>query len=998
MEDRFREAYERLNQDQRAAVDTIEGPVMVIAGPGTGKTQILTLRIAHILRTTDTAPSSILALTFTESGARAMRERLREYIGPAAHKVAIHTFHEFAGTLIRAYPDVYTRAIGGRPASDLEKIALVEQILDTNALHVLRPKNDTRYYVNPILSAIQLMKREYITPDRFADITRADEEKLETIPKIHEKGAHKGKVRGEYHALEKIIQQNKELLFVYRAYDAALREARLYDFEDMIYETVEALSRDESMLRDLQERFHYILADEHQDVNGSQNKILDLLASFHEYPNIFVVGDEKQAIFRFQGASLENFLYFGDRFSHARTIALTHNYRSKQQILDFSHALITVENSPSAHLRIPLTAVREGAATIELREYPHEAIEDTALVTHLTECVKHVPHRDIAVIVRSNREVEHYAFLLRQAGIPVRASADSDILGHPLTTSVRTLLTAIAEPENEHALFTLLHEPYWNIPAEDLVRVLRERSLKRPLAAIIHDTAYLSEIGVKNPDALHRIHEILTDARTHMLAEPPHRITARVLKESGCVDLVMTRDPHDGGRALRRLYDEIESYVRTNPRVTLSDVLRMFARRIEYRLQLTAPFIDVYDDAVHVTTAHKSKGLEYSCVYVPHLNDRSWGESTPRKLFHIPISQHINDDEFDALDDERKLLYVALTRAKDRLYLSYARQSVEGKEQLGTPLLDTLWDAHVVRVDTSAEVAAFDSGAVFRNEAKEAPLGAELLTATLARRGLSATSLNNYLQSPWDYVYRNVLRVPDVQSENLQFGTALHAVLARAFQYRRHHAALPSAHELGQYLREELVRLPLSAHEYTRLHERGYAALLQYLEFVTMPAHTQEEVKMEALLATDSPLLPYVKLTGALDRIDFDTDPMLGGSVVRVVDYKSGKPKTRGEIEGTTKDSDGGYKRQLVFYALLLSLQDDAWLHTRTFTLSFLEADAKGVIHEETYTISDEEIEDLKKQILDVVREITTGSFLSHDCDPERSRYCHLVDMLRTLH
>jgi ATP-dependent helicase/DNAse subunit B len=165
-----------------------------------------------------------------------------------------------------------------------------------------------------------------------------------------------------------------------------------------------------------------------------------------------------------------------------------------------------------------------------------------------------------------------------------------------------------------------------------------------------------------------------------------------------------------------------------------------------------------------------------------------------------------------------------------------------------------------------------------------------------------------------------------------------------------------------------------------------------------MPAYTQEEVKMEALLATDSPMLPYVKLTGALDRIDFDVDPMLGGSVVRVVDYKSGKPKTRGEIEGKTKDSDGGYKRQLVFYALLLSLQDDMRLHTRTFTLSFLEADTKGVIHEETYTVSDEEIEALKKQILDVVREITTGSFLSHDCDPERSRYCHLVEMLRAMH
>jgi DNA helicase-2/ATP-dependent DNA helicase PcrA len=290
--DVFQDAYNRLNPAQREAVDTIEGPVMVIAGPGTGKTQILTLRIAHILRTTDVGPDAILALTFTEAGARAMRERLTTYIGQSAYRVSILTFHEFAGSLIKQYPDSYTRAVGGRPATDLEKVRILQNIIETEGMKDLRPHGNPSFYIKPIQSAIGEMKREYITPDTFAAIIENQEKELLVTPQFHEKGAHKGKVRSEYQKLEKGIGKNKELLFIYRAYDAILTEERLYDFDDMIFETVEALTMNEDMLRDLQERYHYILADEHQDVNGAQNRILELLASFHERPNLFVVGDE----------------------------------------------------------------------------------------------------------------------------------------------------------------------------------------------------------------------------------------------------------------------------------------------------------------------------------------------------------------------------------------------------------------------------------------------------------------------------------------------------------------------------------------------------------------------------------------------------------------------------------------------------------------------------------------------------------------------------------
>jgi DNA helicase II / ATP-dependent DNA helicase PcrA len=990
----FERAYERLNSAQKEAVDTIEGPVMVIAGPGTGKTQILTLRIAHILAETDTKPENILALTFTEAGTRAMRERLHTYIGQAAYRVNIHTFHEFSGSLIRQYPDSYERAVGGRPASDLEKVSIIEDIIETGKVGSLRPHGNPSYYVKPIMSAIALMKREYITPDTFGGIIRRQEERLDQTPKLHEKGAHKGKVRGEYQKLEKELTKNRELLYVYRAYDAALTDQNLYDFEDMIFETVEALEKNEDMLRDLQERFQYILADEHQDVNGSQNRILELLANFHDRPNLFVVGDEKQAIFRFQGASLENFLYFEEQFPYTKTIALTENYRSVQNVLDLSHELITEVDSPASELRIPLISQTKDVELIEKRVFGHEAVEDEQVAETIGRLVRGgVPQKEIAVIVRSNREVEAYATLLRGRGIPVNATADGDILYHPITTAVRILLTAVLEVGNEEALFSVLHAPYWKIHRTDLFNVLRERSYARPLASIIEDETFLTSLSLKHVDTVLVVARTLDEARSRMVLEAPHRVLEYVLRTSGFIDHLMKEDPTEGGRVVRRLYDEIESLVRTHETATVADVLRMFTMRIEHGLPLNAPYIHTNTDAVQVMTAHKSKGLEFEHVFIPHLTDSRWGDTSRPTYFKIPITKHVDDDAFDALDDERKLLYVAMTRAKRGLHLSSAKQNVDGRPFSETPLLDGIGETTITTLPTEDAEAAFDPLQALKNEEERVPIDIELLRVTLRDRGLSATSLNNYLRSPWNYLYRNVLRIPEVQAESAQFGTALHNTLRRVTQFRTIEGTLPSTTLVKGFLEHELEKLPLTVYEYTRFHERGFEALTQYLHEIEMslPHATREEVKFEAKLATGDETFPEILLTGNLDRLDFDKE----GELIRIVDYKSGKPKTRGYIEGTTKDSTGDYKRQLTFYALLLSLQEDARYHTRNGLLSFVESDEKGKIHEEAYTITDEEIAELKSEILRVVHEITNGAFLHAPCDSEKSDYCHLVTELK---
>ena len=990
----FNAAYTSLNTEQKKAVDSIEGPVMVVAGPGTGKTQILTLRIANILIQTDTAPESILALTFTESGAKAMRERLRRYIGATAYQVPIYTFHGFAEQLISRYPDSYHRVIGGRPANDLEKITLLESILDNPDIKLLRPMGNPQYYVPHILRIIGQLKQEYVTPDTFADIIAQQEVELQGIEQIHEKGAHKGKVRGEYTKKEKSVGKNKELLLVYRQYEALLSEKKLYDFDDMIVETVKALTADEDMLRDLQEQYQYILADEHQDVNGSQNKILELLAAFHDSPNIFAVGDEKQAIYRFQGASLENFLYFTEQFPGTKVISLTSNYRSGQPILDAAHSLVEVaEDGPLRDLRVPLEAKGVDGAMLTKRTFVHQAVEDTWLAQEIrAQLMAGVEHKEIAVIVRTNKEVETVSAFLRKTGFPVTASADGDILQHPITQAVQSLIDAVITEKSEYALFTVLHGAYWGISVGDLVKVLSARSYDVSLWQILSDDSMLESLKVHDHKALQKVVAVIEAAREKEVHEAPHRVLEYVLQQSGFLAHVMKHDPFEGARVLRRLYDEIEELVIRDGVGTLRAVSQTFATLQAYRLKLNAPFIETDDQAIQVMTAHKSKGLEFSVVFILHATDSTWSGAGKKTYFDIPLQTHAEVEKSAFIEDERRLLYVAMTRAKHSLFLSLSQTNADGKELVEARLLDDIQENLIQVMSTEKESADFDPLHSLTQETKVIEIDTNLITHLLTERGFSATSLNNYLRSPWDYFYRNVLRIPETQAVHMQFGTAVHNTLEYTTAFHTKHRTFPPTTDIKKKFELELRRLPVGVEEYTRLHEKGFAALLTYVEHLRseLPEETKEELKLRVHLETGIPELPEVILTGKLDRID-----ITGGKAFRVVDYKTGKPKSRNVIEGNTKGSDGGYKRQLVFYALLLSLHGDERYQCTTGVLSFVEPDAKGVIKEESFTITHQEMEDLKQEIITATKEIINGEFLSKPCDEKTSEYCQFVQQLK---
>jgi DNA helicase-2/ATP-dependent DNA helicase PcrA len=971
-QDAFQTAYEGLNDTQRQAVDTIEGPVMVIAGPGTGKTQILALRIANILVKTDTRPENILALTFTEAGAHAMKERLRRYIGEQAYKVAVHTFHSFAVDLIHRYPDAYPNIIGGRPATDIERFSVIENIVNEGDFRELRPSGDPLYYVKKIPGAISDLKKEYVTPDEFSRRINELETRLTSQPKFHEKGAHKGKVRSDYAKEEKRINKLRELSLVYRQYQQTLRERGLFDFEDMIVETVGALKGREDMLRDLQETYQYILADEHQDVNESQNQILELLAHFHDRPNIFAVGDEKQSIYRFQGASLDNFLYFEDKFPGTKVIQLTDNYRSNQSILDIAHSHIKSEDVELAVLRMPLKAAgQSGSGRQECRRFSHEAVEDDWLVSEVGKLLgAGVPPEEIAIILRYNRDVEHVAAQLRLRGIDVNASAESDILEHPLTRAAEDLILATIRVENETALFSTLTNSCWNIDSGDLALILSARSYNHPLRKIIADEETLIKLGISDLRAVKHVKEVLDEARKQSTTKAAHFVLQYLLKESGLLDQVISDDPAEGVRVLRRFYDDIEAMVVENQATTLKDVATQLKYRRTHDLSLTAPYIDADQTAVQVMTAHKAKGLEFHSVFLPRATDNAFGKADKRDYFKLPIGKHgVSDDE--GTEDDRRLLYVAMTRAKVNLFISSSENTTAGKITEPTRFLYQIDEGSFTVVDTSDEEEAFRPEGVLLAETPAFRFKPSVIKQLFLTRGLSVTHLNNYLEDPMKYYFENLLRQPQPQSLALMKGNAVHEVLDWMMVEFRRTKKWPAISRANERLKTALERRPIGVADLTRLHEDSLAILNAYLPRLKTlaDAESRAETSIKVILKTGDPELPEIPINGKIDRLDYDDR----GRVTRVVDYKTGKPKSLNEIEGKTKNADGKYKRQLVFYALLLELYGTE-MSSPEFTLSFVEPKGQsGEIVEHSFHITREEIDELKQEVLRVSKEIISG-------------------------
>ena len=979
-EGEFDNEYKKLNPAQKEAVDAIDGPVMVVAGPGTGKTTILTLRIANILKRTDTAPENILALTFTEAASVNMRRKLSEIIGSRAYQVAISTFHSFAESIIRKYPEEFPRIIGSRPIGEVDQVSIIESLIDFSPLKILRPYGDPYLYTKDISSNISTLKREGLSPEAFSKLVKEEENDFKKIPDLyHEKGAHRGKMKGEYQKLEKIIEKNKELADIYKNYQNELLKSKFYDFSDMIMEVLQAMEKSKFLLQILQEEYQYILVDEHQDTNNAQNRIIELLASYHApNPNLFVVGDEKQAIFRFQGASLENFLYFKNLYKNAKLITLSENYRSTQGILDGVLSLM-----PDS-LRLKANAPHKFEKIFIL---PFETPEsETYFVARDIErkISKRARPEEIAVLYRNNEDAFAVSNLMKKIGVPHQIESDLDLFSDPDVRKLTAILRAINNFGDDRAVAEFLHIDLFNIEPLDVYKFVRSAASKKK------QTLLEWPAGGAIAEAFKKLSSWVKMSKSSDLLS----IFEAVVRESELLkSMLESPEAERKFGAINSFFDEAKNLVLRKPDANLEDFFVYLETVRKHNLFIKKKRTHKSKGMVRLMTAHRAKGLEFEYVYIIKAYSGHFGDRhSLDKLKLLPSVYMLSGKKIEVTDDnadERRLFYVALTRAKKGINITYSKTGEDGKELLPSSFLGELKPEFTETRGTSAYEKEYQEDKKINFEpGKEEPDNLKdknFIRELFVSQGFSPTALNNYIECPWKYFYQNLIRIPSVPTKFQSYGTAVHEALRDFFSRMKEEET--DKEFLIRSFEGYLNNSGLRERDISELLEKGRKALSLWYDAHrgSWNENVLTEFRINGIMLDEN-----IRLTGVLDKMEF-----VDGNEVDVVDYKTGRPKTRNDLLGKTKNADGSYFRQLVFYKILLDRFEDGKFRMRSGIIDFIEPDEKGKMHREVFEISEEDTEELIKKIKQVAGEILNLSFWNTRCGKKDCEFCPLREMMK---
>lgn len=1003
MSTQFEKAYEKLNPEQKKAVDTIDGPVMVIAGPGTGKTQVLTLRIANILKNQDINPQNILALTFTESATTTMRKRLIDLIGTAGYSVRIQTFHGFCQEIISTYPEYFPFRSDSTPASEIQTHSIIEKLLDDPKLTVLRTPGSKYHYLKKILSAINTLKSEGITPPKFTKLVEAEKSAFE-----QEKESLTKTIRVKK---ESAIAKQKELASLYIGYQKELRETGLIDFTDMIMHTVESLRKSEILRTLLQENVQYILVDEYQDTNGAQNSVVDLLASYWgESANVFVVGDPHQTIFRFQGASFENTIGFLTRYPAAEVITLSTGYRCPPDIYQAAHALITHNTSSQELLSVLasqnpavkklvdgistlLTSPQTTIGSIKLAILPSDTDELGWIAERIQESLNDgINPREIAVLVKTNDQATALSQALSQSSITHKVDRTTNALdavfGQQLYALLRTLSTLATNGENEF-LYTALSSPWMHLSKLDLMVATREFARQKK------EISFASYIR-----STHKDHETIALGVTKLFELSQLSLSlalpnwlAFVFSELGIVTWAESQsDVAERIAILKAFHSLATASYTTDHAITAPVFVTMLQTMRIQGLSLSVGSTENESECVTIATIHKAKGREWEEVYIPFMRDGVWGGGRGMSGISLPEGIIATQAEDDSTEDERRLLYVALTRAKRQAILTYSSlQTDNGKQTEGLPsqFIAEIPQELITALDTS-EHDSLSSAVTSLRQILPLAFGDEeraWVQSVVDEMSLSVSALNLYLRDPQAFFVQQILKSPQAVESHLAFGNAVHAALEAHYKtYRSRDNTHPEdAFALGVF-EDRLKREILSSNDFESRRTQGHEVLKKYL--------AEKRSEYPKVLATEEGfgwkrgpiLLGDIKLSGKVDRMDVLDEK---NHLLHVIDYKTGKQKTVNTIEGKvglTEMSErerslpepirGAMKRQLLFYKLLLARDPlyKNWAIGQA-TFDFIQADGDKFVAR-SFELKNDDVKLLEELITEVMAEIRELKFL----------------------
>lgn len=1028
----FDAEFAKLNKKQQEAVEAIQGPVLVIAGPGTGKTQLLSMRVANILRKTDADAANILCLTFTNKAATNMRERLFKLAGAEANKVTVKTFHGFAAEIMANNPDYFWNGARLSTAPDAVQLETVQNILAglplSNPLSMRFAGQYTA--VSDAIKALRLAKEAGLTPDKLraiinvnliyidelepvlADILAAPlsaksvdtlrtkvmsipeqgidaqvapllslstviKESLEAATALDE-GTGKTKNLGKWKSRWIQTQKGQKAMFderrrnewwlsfadVYAKYREQLHLRGYYDYSDMLLEVIVQMEQREDLLAGIQEQYQYVLIDEFQDSNAAQLRLAHLVSSHHSAegaPNLMAVGDDDQSIFGFNGAELNNLLFFERNFAKYEQIILEENYRSSQAILDTAEKIIEqsgdrlVNRVEGVTKNLIASNAPKAKGSIKNLSYPTREHQLSGVARQIQAAAE--SDDSIAVVARGHESLQALSAILIKLGVPVRYEQQSNILEHEAVKQIiliTGLLAAINAGDKTAASATLsrlVRHPAWKFTPEELWQIA-SANFKKPdwLASMQKSESPRQKqladwlVWLAN-EASYQPLPIIFD---YMIGLSAGQHMTSPLREYYLESDSVTNQYLHSLSAIRLLRGMVAEFS-AGEEADVDDFIRFIAVNNENGKGITDESLFVTSEkAVELYSVHKSKGLEFDQVYIIDAIENNWQPKPGRRKppANLPLQP-----PFEENDDYVRLFYVAATRAKHTLVVSSYKTDQAGNAVLASPYINAAIPSEEATADVE-EVEVLEENIRWPRLALDKEQAS--LKYRMADYRLSATQLLDFLDvangGPEYFFEKHILRLPEAGTGAMGFGNAMHSALQQAQKLVNQEAfALKNVKDLYE---KSLKLENLTATDYEKYLVHGKETLQKLFtenDFLLFKGDKTEQ-SIDDVRAGDA------LLKGFIDHIHE------GGGEALITDYKTGKPLTSFETRDKTKAIKAWrHKSQLIFYAYLMK-ESTRFSSVKNINsrMVYVEAEAAAELARE-YRPSAEDLERLQR-------------------------------------
>lgn len=1009
------------NKQQQNAINLINGPVMLLAGPGTGKTFTIVERIKNLL-SKGIEPEKILCLTFTDAAATEMKKRIEKELNVISCGVQIFTYHGFCCNLIEEFPDDFEIPSNYKIISDVISKAFVKECIDEiNPVYFRTDKNDPYFYINKIKNRINTIKQNRINKEQFFRNLKENPDwepeikRIEAIIDDVESGRNKRIKKIPYDKRDsaiKKVEQAKELWKFYELYQTKMDSQRYLDFNDMINIVLQKFESNPSFLHDIANRYEHIMVDEYQDTNKSQNEVVIALSHALETENVFVVGDDDQIIYRFQGAKLDTIENYLKEFPATKIICLKENMRSTQSILDVSRAIIdqdplSLTNSckftdyEGKPIDKNLTAKNEEviAKNKSVRFYTYadimqeyiEIIKEIEELVNSDDCPKdkdsgEKKYSEIAILTRSNAEAQSFAEMLKIRNIPYELKEGKDIFTIPAVNMLYFYIQFLINPElYSYRIFELLLSKPFSIHPKDYQVLYEEVSKGKTFIDVLRNIDGKRFIEPDKFENFLKTYDYLSEYKSK---ENIKNTILEIGSKTGIFDYYINTDINrsENIAGIKKFIDEAVGFSEIYKTAFLEVFFDYLKSIIDDDEKICTDKAPVTLNAVQLCTYHSAKGREFEYVYMPTLETRKWESSSKSLKPDIPLdkSEFKSDDELkneDKPSDLTKLLYVAMTRAKHTLRLSYPAKV--GK----SPKKPTKFIVNIQNM-LEKETKPFEydelsywtqvNDLIIKREYDYKKEFCEMIDARLKNRKFSASAINQYLKCPRQYLYDAILglRTKDGNPNFVSYGSAVHKACEEAMRFIMKNKTHPDKSQFINWFKNELSTLPMESLEQRRNFEgRGEKKLDEYyckiLNTTPSQLYAQEE-KISYILEDGS------EFYGIIDRID-----KCGCGTYAIYDYKTGDNKNSSiKIDGDHED----YYNQMAWYKYFYEQSTGNKVSITRF------------IYPEDFLTKNEGIDYTEEEILNAVNKFKNAiaDIKSHKFEPARTekacKYCSYKD------